>query len=117
MDHLRKVDGIEFGADIVMALQLQALNEVNDMCNNEYEKKEYITEAKSQIPRKIQLVCLKNRNGVSYFEDSFEYNPQFTFFKETDDNENDFCSFNQKNYKQEMEEFRQNFFKRKKITF
>lgn len=74
--------GIEYGADVVMALQLQILN---DLEGNKDSRKEQIHQAKSESPREIELLILKNRNGVSFGRCSFNYIPEFNHFEDTGD--------------------------------
>lgn len=57
-------------------MQLTLLSQKEDASREE------IREAKKQIPRKVQLVCLKNRNGKSNFSLDFEFNPCYNFFEE-----------------------------------
>lgn len=66
--------GIEYTADVIFTMQLTALR------NNENITNEQLNQAKQENPRKVQLVCLKNRNGKSYFEINFLYNPVFNHF-------------------------------------
>ena len=33
------------------------------------------------MPRQVELVCLKNRYGISSYKASFEYYPQFDLFR------------------------------------
>lgn len=40
-----------------------------------------IKEAKAANPRRVELVCLKNRFGVSSYTCNFEYFPQFDLFR------------------------------------
>lgn len=73
---------IEYSADVVWGLQLEAIHEVE----NEKEaskKRERLQKAKADTPRKIELVCLKNRYGISNFIKSFEYYPQCDYFRES----------------------------------
>lgn len=44
------------------------------------EKRERIKAAKRATPREIELVCLKNRYGISNFTCDFEYMPQYDYF-------------------------------------
>lgn len=76
--------GIEFTADVVWGLQLAAIND--DLFNRTdkiKEKREKIKEAKAAIPRDIELVCLKNRYGISNYTANFTYYPQYDLFIET----------------------------------
>lgn len=73
--------GIEFTADVVLALQLLAMNaDVFDTQSKLQTKRKFIRAAKNSIPRKIELLCLKNRFGKSnsrYFFDYFAANERF----------------------------------------
>ena len=44
------------------------------------KKREKIITAKKDNPRKIELLCLKNRFGVSTYNALFNYYPQFDYF-------------------------------------
>lgn len=73
--------GIEFTADVVWGLQLQVIHdEVFNSQAKIKEKREKINEAKKANPRKIELVCLKNRNGISNYSCAFEYYPKYDLF-------------------------------------
>lgn len=69
--------GIEYTADVLITLQLKILSDTTNQHTNEEMR-----EAKKQIPREVQLVCLKNRNGKSSFNINFDFNPVFNVFKE-----------------------------------
>ena len=49
------------------------------------EKREKVKAAKLEVPRKIELVCLKNRYGRSSYSCGFNYYPQFDLFVPEDD--------------------------------
>ncbi|MBQ3442712.1 MAG: hypothetical protein IJG33_05630 [Selenomonadaceae bacterium] len=55
---------IEYTADVVWALQLNVLNQLNFGSPSDIRKQ--IDDAKKQQPRQIQLKCLKNRHGTNY---------------------------------------------------
>lgn len=76
---------IEYSADVVWGLQLEAIHEVeNEKGDDKVSKKRTILQkAKADTPRKIELVCLKNRYGISNFTKSFEYYPQCDYFRES----------------------------------
>jgi replicative DNA helicase len=48
------------------------------------EKRERIKQAKGEIPRRIKLVCLKNRYGSPDWTIDYKYYPQYDFFEEQD---------------------------------
>lgn len=81
-ESFKESGGIEYTADVIWGLQLQAINdELFNKENKIKEKREKIKEAKAENPRKIELVCLKNRYGISSYSASFEYYPQYDLFK------------------------------------
>lgn len=78
--------GIEYTADVVWGLQLQILNDdLFNKANEIKQKREKINEAKKANPRQIELVCLKNRNGISNYSCLFEYYPKFDTFEAQED--------------------------------
>ena len=81
-ESFKESGGIEYTADVIWGLQLTVLHD--DIFNSQAkinEKREKVREAKASNPRKIELVCLKNRFGVSSYSCEFEYYPQFDMFK------------------------------------
>ena len=75
---------IEYSTDVVYGLQLQCLSD--PLFTKEtgiVEKRKKIVEAKSAAPRKIELVCLKNRYGVSNYSTYFDYYPTCDYFMES----------------------------------
>lgn len=92
-ESFKESGGIEYTADVVWGLQLQAIHdEVFNSSQKIKEKREKINEAKRANPRKIELVCLKNRNGISNYSCNFTYYPKYDLFiseeGETDYNSN-----------------------------
>lgn len=73
-ESFKESGGIEYTADVIWGLQLSCLNdELFSKQNNLKEKRDRIKEAKSATPRKIELVCLKNRFGIANFKCNFDY--------------------------------------------
>lgn len=73
-ESFKESGGIEYTADVVWGLQLEVLGE--DIFGKEgklREKREVIRKAKMAEPRRVELVCLKNRFGVSSYRVRFEY--------------------------------------------
>ena len=77
---------IEYGADVVMGLQLKVMENLTGDVN---KKREEINKAKAQTPREVNLIGLKNRNGKSYFKCSYNFYPAFNFFEEVETLEED----------------------------
>ena len=88
-ESLKESGGIEYTADCVFGMQLQCLND--DIFSKEgklKDKRAKVREAKAENPRKIELLCLKNRYGKSSFSCYFNYYPANDLF--TEDTEADF---------------------------
>lgn len=82
-ESFKESGGIEYTADVVWGLQLQCMNsEVFDKKDGIKAKRQVVREAKKANPRKIELLCLKNRYGISSFSCYFDYYPEFDLFTE-----------------------------------
>ena len=82
-ESLKESGGIEYSADVVCGLQLQCLNEpLFSEREKVKEKRARIVTEKSATPRRVQLVCLKNRYGRSSFKNpvTFDYYPANDLF-------------------------------------
>lgn len=80
-ESFKESGGIEYTADVIWGLQLEALHdELFDKQSKLNEKRQKIRDAKAANPRKIELVCLKNRFGISSYCCHFDYYPQFDYF-------------------------------------
>lgn len=98
-ESFKESGGIEYTADVIWGLQLAVMNtETFDKKDNLKAKREAVKAAKLETPRKIELVCLKNRYGRSSYTCNFNYYPQYDWFVPEedympvdDDNENPFA--------------------------
>lgn len=82
-ESLKESGGIEYTADVIWGLQLQCMNDaIFDTAQKIKEKRRTVKEAKAANPRKIELVCLKNRYGVSSYSAYFDYFPEYDLFTE-----------------------------------
>lgn len=82
-ESFKESGGIEYTADVIWGLQLTVLNDpIFDKEGKVKEKREKIREAKAANPREVELLCLKNRYGISSYSVSFTYYPQYDLFKE-----------------------------------
>lgn len=80
-ESLKESGSLEYTADVVFGLDLACLAEI-DARADIAEKRQLISEEKAKIPRKLNLVCLKNRYGISSFSCQFSYYPQSDLFVE-----------------------------------
>lgn len=75
-ESLKESGSIEYSADVIYGLQLRCINEELFSKEGKLKKKrERIREAKTANPREIELLCLKNRYGISSFSCYFNYYP------------------------------------------
>lgn len=77
---LKESGGIEYTADAVFGMQFQCIHESGI-------GRDDIVKAKAENPRKIELVCLKNRYGISGFKCNFDYYPARDTFIESEESE------------------------------
>lgn len=80
---LKESGGIEYTADVVWGLQLHCLttDPVFEKKDNIADRRKKVREEKAKTPRDIDLVCLKNRYGISSYTCSFQYWPAYDYFK------------------------------------
>lgn len=81
-ESFKESGAIEYTADVVFGLQLEAVNNLDKGPGKITENREKLNQAKEATPRKIELICLKNRNGKSYFKVNYEFYSKFNYFLE-----------------------------------
>lgn len=85
-ESFKESGGIEYTADVIWGLQLAIMNsDLFDKKDKLKEKREKVKAAKLEVPRKIELVCLKNRYGKSSYSCGFNYYPQYDLFEPQSD--------------------------------
>lgn len=83
-ESLKESGCIEYTCDVVWGLQLACLDDnLFSSDTNIVAKREKIKIAKDEKPRKIRLVCLKNRYGRSHYECAFDYYTDCDLFAES----------------------------------
>ena len=81
-ESFKESGGIEYTADVIWGLQLAILKEQKYLNEKDTEKKrQMIKEAKKASVRRIELVCLKNRFGISNYTCQFDYHTAFDYFE------------------------------------
>ena len=80
-ESFKETGALEYTSDVVWGLQLQIMNDeaLSGKKESVTEKREKIKAAKAQIPRKLELVCIKNRFGQNY-TCHFDYYAQYDLF-------------------------------------
>lgn len=86
-ESFKETGAIEYTADVIWGLQLQIMSDWSISSNKESvsEKREKIKQAKLQVPRKLKLVCIKNRLGKNY-SCLFDYYAPYDLFIGVQDN-------------------------------
>ena len=81
-ESFKESGGIEYTADVVWGLQLSIMNDT-DFTNTKSltEKRMKVRDAKARHPRDVELVCLKNRYGISSYTCNFKYYAMFDYFE------------------------------------
>ena len=87
-ESFKESGGIEYTADVVLGLQLACLDDPtfptsDDERKDKTKKRDAIKAAKAENPRRIKLVCLKNRYGSPDWTIEYKYFPQYDLFEET----------------------------------
>lgn len=73
---------IEYGSDVVLALELQKIKELKKDANGKATEAEKLNEAKGAALREINLKVLKNRFGKSFEEIQYSYATSVNMFTE-----------------------------------
>ena len=80
-ESFKESGSIEYSADVVWGLQLQIMNDhAFTSAKNVTQRRKLIAAAKATSPRKVELVCLKNRFGIASYSCGFLYYPQYDLF-------------------------------------
>ena len=73
-ESFKESGSIEYTADVMWGLQLNVMNdEIFEQDKGAKGKRDKVREAKSALPRDIELVCLKNRHGKTTYNCRFNY--------------------------------------------
>lgn len=78
-ESFKESGSIEYSSDVVIGLQLAAINNIDNKYS-ESEKRNYINNYKAQNPRELELVVLKQREGVSYAKCNLKYITTCSYF-------------------------------------
>lgn len=72
MEAFKESGAVEYSSDVLLGLQLEGAG------GRDFD----VNRAKSAAPRRVELVLLKNRNGVPYAKIRFRYTAKFGLFEE-----------------------------------
>ena len=80
-ESFKESGGIEYTADVIWGLQLSVMNdELFDKDKGLKQKRDAVKEAKKASPREVELICLKNRYGISSYLCKFDYYAKYDYF-------------------------------------
>lgn len=80
-ESFKESGGIEYTADVVLGLQYSKISDIAGE-KNKTKQKELLKNEALNIPRQIELVCLKQRNGSQIFSCGYEFYQMFNYFNE-----------------------------------
>lgn len=92
-ESFRETSAIEYTCDYVWGLQLSILDAENSNFYTKIgknggtserpvaEKRKLVNDAQAALPKRVQFVSLKNRNGKQFFKADFDYYPQHDYYK------------------------------------
>lgn len=81
-ESFKESGGIEYTCDVLWGIQLKIMNDgIFDKAADIKKKREMVNKAKREQPRKVELICLKNRYGVCNYSVDFLYYPERDYFK------------------------------------
>lgn len=85
-ESFKESGGIEYTADTIFGLQLRAINDADYIAAKTLtEKRGIIEAAKQATPRRLRLLCLKNRSGLTGWNLDMDYYPRCDTFRESAD--------------------------------
>ena len=77
--------GIEYTADVLIGMQLLAMNtKLFADKGEQWLKRKFIRECNEKNPRQVELIALKNRFGKNNLRFFFDYFPAFDYFRPDD---------------------------------
>ena len=87
-ESFKESGGIEYTADVVYGMQLAVMK--SDTFKKDFglnDKREAVKKAKAENPRKIELVCLKNRYSAPGYSCWFKYYAKYDLFEVDEEGE------------------------------
>lgn len=85
MGNFKESGGIEYSADVVMGLQVSAIDKFKSGSSYEKDKRRKVVEAaERETPRRVTLDVLKNRYGARRQKVYFDYYPASDYFEPSD---------------------------------
>lgn len=83
-ESFKESGGIEYTADVILGLQLRCLTEPAYRAADVSGKRELVESEKQATPRRLRLLCLKNRSGLTGWKIDLDYFPRCDLFRISD---------------------------------
>lgn len=80
-ESFKESGAIEYSSDVIIGLQLKGIEVIADS-KSETEKRNKTNDLKSKYPREIELITIKQRDGVAYAKQVFQYYAKYNYFLE-----------------------------------
>ncbi len=78
-ESFKETGAIEYGSDVIIGLQLKGIENMEKI-KTESDKRNQINNLKSNNPREIEVIVLKQRNGLAYSKCDLKYYSQYNYF-------------------------------------
>ena len=83
-ESFKESGAIEYTSDVLIGLQLTKVRELEQSEKKKAENRSQLDQAKNEIPRRVTVVTLKQRNGQAYATHDFLFFPVNNLFQEVD---------------------------------
>ncbi|SDH43261.1 DnaB-like helicase C-terminal domain-containing protein [Desulfosporosinus hippei] len=80
-ESLKESGNLEYSADVVLGIQLSGIVDVS-RAKTDTDKRDLVNKLKIQDPREIEVVIIKQRDGLAYGAGNFKYYAKVNFFQE-----------------------------------
>ena len=80
-ESFKESGAIEYSSDVVIGLQLKGTEDIAN-AKSETEKRNKTNDLKSKYPREVELIAIKQRDGVAYAKQVFQYYAKYNYFLE-----------------------------------
>ena len=85
MASFKESGSIEYSSDVLIGLQLSGIDDIKQTDANKQAVRDFVDNAKKEIPRKVEAKIMKNRNGKVGGRIKLTYYPQFSLYSETEE--------------------------------
>lgn len=80
-ESFKETGAIEYSSDVVMGLQFRGIDDIASS-KSETEKRNKVNDLKAKNPREIEVVIIKQRDGLAFCKQDFRYYAKYNYFCE-----------------------------------